>query len=389
MKRLQKKPFAFSEELFSVTLHELRTPVSSINGYSSILLTGELGALNQKQKEFVQRVQELCQFATTLIGNLLLLVKSGMHRPHTSKEFVRVNQVARDVIKSIQGEVTRKKLKLALNFPKTEALMWGDPRDVTQIFLNLISNAVKFTPNGGRIEILVSVRSRTIHVEIADTGVGISPKSLPRIFEQFYHEDHPEIGAPQGSGLGLAIVKRTVKLYRGKISVSSRQGKGTRFKIEIPIRSEQEVLQEYFQEIWSQARGSGQSIGVAFFQVKPKAKEVEPFLKVLEKVLRDLLRQEDKILRVSQNEFLAVMVKVNPKGFQSIIERLQVGIRDNPVIGKSSGNSHYQWRMVSLLAPVKQGVSASRLLQTAAQKLKQAWSKDERDMAVRSNGVQV
>ena len=223
------------EEFLTTTLHQLRTPLSSINGYTSVLLTGELGTLNSRQKETLGRVQEICRSMQRLIGKLLTLAQSGVQRSPLSKEFVDLNQVARDVLRLLQGEVRNKKLRLVIHLPAQRTRFWADPNDMTQIFLNLLSNAVKFTPKGGRIVLGLSNRSKKLSIPVADTGIGIPSEDVPKIFEGFYQGDHPEVGAATGSGLGLTIVKRIVDHYHGQVTLDSRVGKGSRFRVVLPI----------------------------------------------------------------------------------------------------------------------------------------------------------
>lgn len=368
------------EEFLNTAFHDLRTPISSINGYASILVSGELGKLSPKQLESIKRIQELCQSSSDLIGNLLTLSKTDLRRSQKNKEFTHVVQVAEDVLRSLQGEVRRKKLKFVTHLPKEPLRFWSDPNDLTQIFLNLLTNAVKFTPTEGRVELTVENHSDFLNIEVSDSGVGIPPREISKIFDEFYHVDHPETGAQRGSGLGLAIVKRVVEAYHGKISVESEEGKGSRFLATLPIRSERKILEEFLSESALQAKERNRFLGLILFQMKAqdgkasrlnKARGHEPF-DFVEKALRENLRKEDRVFYLSEKSLLAVMVMVDPKGFTEVLDRLKRALRDEKDFQKLLTARRLQWRLAACLSP-RRGDLPADFLQTAQQQLKEAW----------------
>lgn len=376
-------PILLQEELFSTTLHELRTPVSSINGYASILLSGELGKVDPKQRESLGRIQELCRSVTTLIGNLLTLAKTGSPRAAIRREFLSVGPMVRDLVRSLQGEVQRKKLKLATHLPEKEIRFWADPGELTQVFLNLISNAVKFTPKGGRVEVNLQNRPGQLVAEVADTGVGIPPGEVSRIFEEFYHVDHPEIGAAPGSGLGLAIVKRVVEAYHGEITVTSRVDHGSRFRVILPVRSDAQILKEFLEEIWEEARQSGRWTGLFLCQLKIKGRARERFssengsrqgpLEVLEDLLRAYLRKEDRVFHLANNSLLAVVALIDPEGFHTITKRLEEAFGEATPLKKFLASRSFQWRLTAKLSPRRGGSPAEFLLEAQKQLEKTDW----------------
>lgn len=367
-------------EFLNTAFHDLRTPLSSINGYASILSSGELGKLNPKQLESVKRIQELCQSSSDLLANLLTLSKTGLRRSQKGKEFVSVAQVAQEVFRFLQGEVRRKKLHFSTHLPKEPLRFWSDPSDLTQVFLNLLSNAVKFTPAGGRVGFSIENSSDSLSIEVSDSGVGIPAREVSKIFDEFYHVDHPETGAPRGSGLGLAIVKRVVENYEGKIRVESEEGKGSRFMVTLPIRSERKILEGFLAEAAAQAKESGRSLGLILFQVRGqearsprslKSQSAQP-LDFFEKMLRENLRMEDRIFYLSENSLLAVMVMVNSKGFSEVVNRLKGALATSEDFRKLLNSRRLQWRLAAVLSP-RQGDLPPGFLQTAQQRLKEAW----------------
>lgn len=370
------------EELYATTFHQLRAPLSSVNGYASLLLTGELGELKPRQREPLERIQEICRSLSGTIGNLLTLVKANVQRLSSTKSFVDVSEVAREVVRSLQGEVRRKKLRLIQQLPVKPVRLWADSGDLVQIFLNLLSNALKFTPTRGTMRVGVALQGRRVLIEVSDTGVGIPPEDLPKIFEEFYHIDHPEIGADSGSGLGLAIVKRVADAYGGDIKVTSHVGRGTSFRLFLPIRPEEKILEEFFEETWIQAKQEGQYVGLILLQVRrPPAAANERaaarLLALLEQTLTDCLRKEDRVFHLSGQQLLAVLVKVSQEGFTVLTHRLERTVRETAARGLQGTRHPVPWRWVTVLVP-RRG-SPARFLDLAQRRLDRAWKGSVRD----------
>ncbi len=291
-----------------------------------------------------------------------------------------VAEIAREMVRSLQGEIRRKKLRMIQQFPAKPVWLWADSGDLVQIILNLLSNALKFTPVKGVIRLGITPEKRHLVIEISDTGVGIPPEELPKIFDEFYHVDHPETGAGSGSGLGLAIVKRVVESYRGEINVSSRVGRGTSFRVRLPVRPEEEILEEFFGETWTQARREGQYLGLILLQVRRGSsgaaeKSTAKLLSTLEQALKDCLRKEDRVFHLPGHQLLTVLVKVNRDGFSVLTQRLERAVRD--AAGKGAGSRRASlWKLVTLLVP-RRG-SPARFLDLAQRRLDRAWKSSDR-----------
>jgi len=370
------------EELYATTFHQLRAPLSSINGYASLMLTGELGRLKPRQREPMERIQEICGSLTGTIGNLLALAKANVQRLNSAKSFVDVPEVAREVIRSLQGEIRRKKLRFVQQLPVKPVRLWADSGDLAQIFLNLLSNAVKFTPVKETVRVAVVLKDQNVLIEVSDTGVGISPGDLPKIFEEFYHVDHPETGAGSGSGLGLAIVKRVVDAYGGEIKVSSHVGRGTSFRVLLPIRTEEEVLGAFFEETWAQAKQEGKHVGFILLQVRRTAtgaheKAAAKRLALLEQALKDCLRKEDRIFHIPRRQLLTVLVKVSREEFTVLTQRLERTVRDSAARGSNGVRQPVSWRWMTVLVPLRG--SPARFLELAQRRLARAWKSSVRD----------
>lgn len=216
--------------------HELRTPLASIKGFSENLLEGFAGPLNMKQEEAIRRINRNSDRLTRLISDLLDLsqIEAGQLRLHLTQ--INVSAVAQEVVEHLQPLLAAKNQQGHIQKPPNEFYISADRDRVTQILLNLIHNASKFTPEGKMIEIAISIQQPGLaSISIADPGPGIPEHELSSLFDPFFqaHRDR-EIGS-KGLGLGLAIVKQLVELHHGTISVESQLHYGTTFHITLPI----------------------------------------------------------------------------------------------------------------------------------------------------------
>ncbi|HEO8419983.1 two-component system histidine kinase PnpS [Niallia sp. FSL W8-0635] len=210
--------------------HELKTPITSIKGFSETLLDGAMedkGTL----EEFLRIILKESHRLQTLIQDLLDLSKLEQHHFSLNKEAFNLTEILNKATKMLEGRAEAKNIKL--KFPQSNEIIQieGDRSRLTQVFLNLITNAVIYTPNDGEINIYVVEKKKKIEVKIQDTGIGIDQAEISRIFERFYRVDKARSRNSGGTGLGLAIVKHLVELHRGTIQVESEMGVGTTFTV--------------------------------------------------------------------------------------------------------------------------------------------------------------
>jgi two-component system phosphate regulon sensor histidine kinase PhoR len=215
--------------------HELKTPLASIKAYAETLLDW---ALNDESvnRRFLERIDEQVERLNQLILDLLSLA-----RLESSQEFfehgpLSVIPVLESCLEGHRGRAEAKNLVLTFDLGNLnpEALILADEEAVRQIFDNLIDNAIKYTPDGGRVRVTCSLAMDAVTVEVEDSGIGIPRDELPRIFERFYRVDKARSRELGGTGLGLSIVKHLISSIHGQISVNSRPGTGSRFTVRIP-----------------------------------------------------------------------------------------------------------------------------------------------------------
>lgn len=221
-------------EFVSTVSHDLRSPLTAILGYVELL--ERVGPLNEQQRDFVGRVELSVHNITSLINDLLELgrIEAGFD---SRKEVVPVLGLIQFSIEEQQPQLVQKSQFLELEAPAELPSVLGNPVRLRQMLNNLVSNAIKYTPEGGKIMIRAQAEGEQIIVQIADTGQGIPASDQPYIFDKFYRASNVPQDAP-GTGLGLAIVKSIVENHLGRVWVESVLGQGTTFTIVLPVTNQ-------------------------------------------------------------------------------------------------------------------------------------------------------
>ncbi|MBI4454843.1 MAG: phosphate regulon sensor histidine kinase PhoR [Acidobacteria bacterium] len=213
--------------------HELRTPLTSIRGYAETLLS-EADLDERTRHEFHSIIYKNATRLSALINDLLQLSSLESRRETLERETLDLREVAQSVLTSMHNSLADKKLKCSL-VSDPEVTVQGNRRGLEQVFYNLLDNAIKYTPEGGSVDVKIHKNEGKIRVAIKDTGIGIPAEDLPRIFERFYRVDKSRSREMGGTGLGLSIVKHLVQLHGGTIEVESRPNEGSTFIFQLPI----------------------------------------------------------------------------------------------------------------------------------------------------------
>ena len=224
----------------STVSHELRTPMTSIKGYVENMLEGLAGHVTEKQATYLARIKYNTERLTRMINDLLDLSRIEAKRVELQMSSVSLPELISDVAESLQNMAQDKSVSLRVHRTHSLPTVQGDKDKLHQVLTNLIHNAIKFTPAGGRVEISTRLsEGSVVEISVADTGCGIPPQQMTEVFEKFHHSDSAPVEA-RGAGLGLAIVKSLLELHRGKIWVNSTLGAGTQFVFTLPIASHEE-----------------------------------------------------------------------------------------------------------------------------------------------------
>lgn len=221
-------------DFISAVSHELRTPLTSIKGYASILMTGKLGDVLPAQKERLEKIDKHSNSLVHLINNLLDIARIESGKVQMDMKDISIKEILDSIVDIITPQTKEKNISLKINsnikFDKIKA----DQMQLERALLNLVSNAVKFTPERGKVLIDIQEKDDDIQFSIEDTGIGIPPQDIPKVFQEFFRADNALDQKIKGSGLGLSLVKKIVEAHKGKIWFNTELGKGTRFTFTLP-----------------------------------------------------------------------------------------------------------------------------------------------------------
>lgn len=221
------------KEFVTQLAHELRTPLTTIAAYNEMLMEGEIQDPEVK-KEFYNTIRDETGRLTQLIYNLLNISKIEMGGLTFNKELVRTDWLFQDCINAAEAAAIKKQIKIEKLMPANFPTLVGDKEQLKVAINNVLSNAVKYTPENGSITFALSESDQHVIFEISDTGYGISKEDRPRIFDKSYRSSDPRIAGQPGSGFGLAITEAIITHHGGMLEVESEPGKGTQVTIRIP-----------------------------------------------------------------------------------------------------------------------------------------------------------
>ncbi len=223
------------DDFIATASHELRTPVTSILGFTELLAEGVVGRLTEAQSDLVGRVDRNSRRLLHLVEDLLNLTRLDAADVDPVRAEVDVATLAGRAWESIQPELGTRDLKATVEITPVDVVILGDPVQLERALLNLLTNAVKFTPDGGSVSLVVAPHEAGVLLEVADSGRGIDAAELESVFEPFFRTQDAQVKAIPGSGVGLTVVRRIVEGHGGQILLSSEVGCGTTARIVLPV----------------------------------------------------------------------------------------------------------------------------------------------------------
>jgi len=228
----------------SAVAHELRTPMTAIRGYLDLLLAQVSGPLTGQQVEFLDVIRNNADRLSILVADLLDVARIEAGHLRFEPEPVSPLAIINEVVNSLRGQAEAKGLRIRIDADPALPVIQADHNRLAQVMTNLVSNAIKYTPDGGCVTIEANLLSteptndgpaRWLRISVCDNGIGIAPEDLPRLCEKFFRSDDPRVRAITGTGLGLSIAKGIIEMHGGKLSIESQLDAGSRFSFTLPV----------------------------------------------------------------------------------------------------------------------------------------------------------
>ena len=225
-------------QVLQMISHEIKSPLHTLNGYLDLALSGAAGIVNEQQSVLLQRARASGERLATQVKDLLLLANNEAGAPPLQMTNLDLGTILREAVEAVEMVAQERGVNVHLQLPPMLPPIVGDSERLRQVARNLLDNALVHTPQGGHIAVEARVAMKTLEFSIVDTGCGIAPEHLPRIFDRFYRVPaEPGKTRSHGQGLGLAIVKAIVERQNGWVQVTSAPGQGSRFTVTLPLHS--------------------------------------------------------------------------------------------------------------------------------------------------------
>ncbi len=224
-------------QFITVVSHEMKTPMTSIRGYADLVRRGMVGPVSEQQAEFLDIVLDNVDRMATLVSDLTDISRIETGRLKVNLTEVSLSPYIQEVVTTLRPQIDAKQQVVEVVVPDNLPPLLTDPSRLVQILTNLASNAVKYTPDGGRIQVAASAQGRLVRVLVRDSGIGLSPEDQAKLFTQFFRSESPMVREQAGWGLGLNVTRSLVELLGGKIGVSSQLGQGSTFWFTLPATS--------------------------------------------------------------------------------------------------------------------------------------------------------
>lgn len=218
--------------------HELRAPLNAAKSLIKVLKAGYKGELPPQALETLNRISARLDEMLAIVNNILTLSRMRDARIIQEREWVDFERIVSEVVESLRANALAKNIDLQVDLLKKVPQIWGIPEALREIASNLIDNAIRYTPKGGRVEVLLYPHEGDIVFQVSDTGIGIPTEDLPHIFDEFYRSRNAKEFVHEGTGLGLSIVKSAVEAHNGEVDVFSEVGKGTTFTVTLPTQAQ-------------------------------------------------------------------------------------------------------------------------------------------------------
>ncbi len=369
------------DDFLSTVSHELRTPLATVKEFAELLSDQVKGTLTAGQQEYLAIIKQNVSRLVRIINDLLDMSKIEAGRLVLTKGFVEVQRLVEQVVGSMRPLAEGKQIRLETQLPEGPLGVFAEEDKAAQVLVNIVGNAIKFTPLQGRVTVRVQVVAKAVQFSVEDTGIGISPEHLPALFEKFQQfEPIPDATGSKGTGLGLAISKRLVELHGGRIWAESQPGSGSTFHFTLPAYIEEEVFKGYLKAGIARAKEKQGCLSlimlavVDFGQIKARhgPAGAAQLLKEVEEIVHGTVRRRagDIVVRWQEGEVVVILAEVEQAASLAIAQRVQQTVGSHPFrLGQAEERIGL---LVSSATHPDDAQDAEGLLQIATNRIKEA-----------------
>ncbi|MBU0710120.1 MAG: diguanylate cyclase [Candidatus Omnitrophica bacterium] len=323
-------------DFIATVSHELRTPLTTMKVFASIIADEIPGKLTKDQKEHVGIINGNIDRLARLIEGLLDIAKIESGKVLPRRTLVNMVNLANGVISTFKPEMDAKHIEVKASFNTPLPDIYVDSDKITQVFTNLIGNAIKFTAEKGKVIIEIVNKKKMIECSIADTGIGIAPEDLAKLFIRFQQINRAAGPGAKGTGLGLAITKELVEMHNGKIRVESKLGEGSRFIFTLPKLSSEIVIKEYIDNGIKEAMGKGAGLSIIVISISDfrrslkilGRKRMRGILAGLEEIAQKIFRRATDTTVRHGTEVVVILPEAKKEDAFAVKNRLEEAIKE-------------------------------------------------------------
>ena len=226
----------FKDDFLSIASHQMRTPISAINGYASILKDGDAGDLNSKQAQFINIIEENTNKLSDLINDFLTASRLNSGKFEINKNKVDFKRILSEELQGVKLQANAKKIKLTYHIDQNIKTVNVDGPRLRQVVVNMLDNAIRYTPKGGKIYVELFTERDRLNFKVKDSGIGIPKSEQPRLFSKMFRATNAKSIRPDGTGLGLYLARKIVLGHGGHVIFTTDQGHGSVFGFEVPTQ---------------------------------------------------------------------------------------------------------------------------------------------------------